>query len=387
MNEKQQYHFTDPPPRAGTGSIKWDRYRDRDVLPMWVADMDFTSPPEVIEALHERVGHGIFGYTSPTDAAVRAVVDYMRTSHGIDIEPDWLLWTPGLVPALNTAARAYCEPGQSVLTTVPIYPPFLSAPRYQGRVLNFAPLANEQGRYRYDWSALERAITPQTRIFYMCNPHNPVGRVWTREELSKVIEFCKAHQLLLLSDEIHCDLILEQDITHHSILGADSWAHENSITLLSPSKTYNLCGLACSYVIIPDRSLRRNFHRAMRGLFNELNCLGYAACAAAYRGGETWRGQLLDVLRQNYKLVQEAIANDMPRFQLTPLEATYLAWIDTRGAANDRWSQIFEEHGVGLSNGSEFGTPGFLRFNFGTSTAQVREALDRMRQAYQSAGV
>ena len=354
---------------------------------MWVADMDFTSPPEVIDALHERVGHGIFGYTNPTDAALGAVVDYMRTAHGVDIEPDWLLWTPGLVPALNTAARAYCEADQSVLTTVPIYPPFLSAPRYQARVLEFAPLANDQGRYKYDWPALERAITPQTRIFYMCNPHNPVGRVWTREELSEVIDFCKAHQLLLLSDEIHCDLILQSDLTHHSILATESWAHENSITLLSPSKTYNLCGLACSYVIIPNRSLRRTFHRAMRGLFNELNCLGYAACAAAYREGEAWRGQLLDVLRRNYKIVRDTIASDMPRFRLTPLEATYLAWIDTRDAANERWSQIFEDHGVGLSNGSEFGTPGFLRFNFGTSTAQVREALDRMSQAYRSTGI
>ena len=380
----ESYNFTEPPSRVGTGSIKWDRYRDQDVLPMWVADMDFESPPEVVDAIHRRVAHGIYGYTNPTDEALDAVVQYMHKAHGVAIEPGWLLWTPGLVPALNTAARAYCESGEAILTTVPIYPPFLSASKYQERSLTYAALQCNEGSYRYDWEALERAINPETRIFYVCNPHNPVGRVWSDDELSEVLKFCKRHNLLLLSDEIHCDLILEEGLQHRTALAIDDWCHDHSLTLLSPSKTFNLCGLACSFVIIPNAQLRRKFHRAMRGLFNELNCLGYAACAAAYNEGMPWKNELLGVLRHNYSLIREAIMSDMPRFKLTNLEATYLAWIDTRNVQTDDLSAVFERYGVGFSAGAEFGTPGFLRFNFGCTTSRVREALDRMINGYQS---
>ena len=210
------YDFINLTDRRDTGSVKWDRYMAQDILPMWVADMDFRSPPEVEAALQKRVSHGVYGYTNPTAEATRAVCDYMRDAHGCDIDQEWLLWTPGLVPALNTAARAFCEKGQEVITTVPIYPPFLTAPRYQDRGLVSVALHNENGFYTFDWSNLEKSVTSNTKLFFLCNPHNPVGRVWSMDELKQVVDFCKRHQLVLVSDEIHCDLILSSDQQHHT---------------------------------------------------------------------------------------------------------------------------------------------------------------------------
>jgi cystathionine beta-lyase len=349
---------------------------------MWVADMDFRSPPEVETALTERVAHGVFGYTNPTSEAISAICEYMADVHDVDVSKDWLLWTPGLVPALNTAARAFCNPGETVLTTVPIYPPFLSAPKYQHRELLVAPLANDGGRYTYDWNALEAAVRPSTRVFFMCNPHNPVGRVWSLEELDRVAAFCQERNLILVSDEIHCDLILAEKLKHYTAMKLGSWVVDNSITLMSPSKTYNLCGLACSFVIIPNTKLRRAFHRSMRGLFNELNCLGYVACAAAYQSGAAWRSELISVLRTNYHEISDFCKTRMPLIKLTPLEATYLAWLDIRALKLNNPRTHFESCGVGLSDGVEFGTPGFLRMNFGCPTTRVCEALAQMENAY-----
>lgn len=376
------YDFEQLPDRSDTGSIKWDRYRDRPILPMWVADMDFRSPPEVENALKARVSHGVYGYTNATNEAIDAVCQYMSAVHGVRVSEEWLLWTPGLVPALNTAARAFCNSGDAVLTTVPIYPPFLTAPRYQDRELITVPLENRDGKYFYDWDALEASITARTRVFFLCNPHNPVGRVWSPEELKRVVQFCKKHDLILVSDEIHCDLILDDRHHHHTALNVDPWVQGNGVTLLSPSKTYNLCGLACSFVIIPDQRLRKLFHRSMRGLFNELNCLGYAACAAAYQSGAAWREELIGVLRRNYTEVLEFTQAKMPKIQVTPLEATYLAWLDIRSLQLHHPRTHFEKHGVGLNDGTEFGVPGFMRLNFGCPPARLREALERMKIAY-----
>ncbi len=376
------YDFENLPDRTNTGSIKWDRYRDRPILPMWVADMDFRSPPEIESALKSRVEHGVYGYTDPTDAVLEAVNEYMKNVHSVSISSEWLLWTPGLVPALNTAARSFCKPGEAVLTTVPIYPPFLTAPRYQGRELLTAPLQNDDGVYSFDWTALEATVTPSTKVFFLCNPHNPVGRVWTQDELTQVIAFCKQHKLILVSDEIHCDLILDTTVKHHSILNIDPWVEENGVVLMSPSKTYNLCGLACSYVIIPNKLLRREFFRSMRGLFNELNCLGYAACTAAYGACAAWRNELLTVLRKNYADVLAFVDEQMPRIKVTPLEATYLAWLDIRQLKLHHPRPHFEKYGVGLNDGTEFGVPGFVRLNFGCPTSRLHEALERMKQAY-----
>jgi cystathionine beta-lyase len=366
--------------RTGTGSLKWDKYAGRDVVPLWVADMDFQSPPAVIEALRARVEHGIFGYTVPHEEVVQETLAYLLRVHGMTARPEWLVWLPGLVPALNVACRAFGEPGNEVLTCTPVYPPFLSAPGFSDRQRVTVPLALDGSRWSMDWEGLERAVTPDTRLFILCHPHNPVGRVWTRDELEHLVDFCDEHELVLCSDEIHCDLILD-DVPHIPALSLGEAALRRTITLLSPSKTYNLPGLACAYALIPDDGLRTAFKRSARGIITEVNTFGYAGCAAAYRHGEPWRQELLAYLRDNRALVYSFIREQIPAIKLQPMQATYLAWLDVRELDLDHPVNFFEEAGVGLSNGIDFGAPGFLRLNFGCPRARLLEGLERMARA------
>ncbi len=379
-----EYDFTSCPDRSGTGSLKWGKYAGGDVLPFWVADMDFTSAPEILAALEARTRHGVFGYTVPPAETIDAVVDYLRRDHGLSVEPEWLLWLPGLVPALNTAARAFAERGESLITCVPVYPPFLTAPGNQGRRCIQVPLTVKDGRYSFDFDAMEAAVRPDTRVFFLCNPHNPVGRVFTREELEAVVAFCRRHGLVLISDEIHCDLILDHDARHIPTLALGG-VEDITVTLMAPSKTYNLPGLTCSFIIAPDARLRARFERALRGMITEVNCFGYTACAAAFNRGGPWRQALLKVLRANRDRVFTFAAEEMPELGTLPMEATYLAWFDVRPLGLDRPDAHFEQHGIGLSDGAAFGTPGFLRLNFGCPPAQLEEGLRRMKRAYDAA--
>lgn len=379
-----KYDFHSCPDRRYSGSLKWSKYAGRDVLPMWVADMDFRAPPEVIEALQARAGHGVFGYTLPNAGVEEAVIDYLRERHGLAIRREWLVWMPGLVPALNAASRAFEKPGDGVMTNTPVYPPFLSAPEWQDKELLAVPLKCENDRYTFDFEAMEAAVTERTRLFILCNPHNPVGRAFSREELQAVIEFCKRHELILVSDEIHCDLLLDEKAEHHTLLNVDPWARENSLTLMAPSKTYNIPGLACSFIIVPDARLRLRFQKASRGMITELNCFAYAGCEAAYRHGEPWRRALLEQLRENYATVLDWVEKELPGISMVPMEATYLAWLDVRGLGLDKPAAFFEDHGVGLSDGALFGKAGFLRLNFGCPPDMLQRALERMAKACQT---
>lgn len=379
------FDFDHAPDRRGTGSLKWDKYAGRDVIPLWVADMDFASPPAVLDALRARVDHGVFGYTVPYEEVTGEILAYLKRRHGLDARADWLVWLPGLVPALNVACRAFGEPGDGVLTCTPVYPPFLSAPVFSDRKRIAVPLAHETAGpggagYRFDWDAMERAVTPDTRLFILCHPHNPVGRVWRREELEQVLDFCEDHDLVLCSDEIHCDLVLD-DTPHVPALALGARAAQRTITLHAPSKTYNLPGLACAYAVIPDDGLRATFKRAARGIITEVNAFGYAGCAAAYRHGEPWRQELLAYLRGNRDFLYAFAREHLPGIALAPMQATYLAWLDVRRLKLDAPAQFFEDAGVGLSNGADFGTPGFLRLNFGCPRARIEEALRRMQAA------
>ncbi len=377
-----QYDFQTMVDRRGTGSLKWQKYRDRDVLPMWVADMDFRSPPAVREALLERVEHGVYGYTVPYSSVEDAVMEYLEKVHGLKIEREWLVWMPGLVPALNTASRAYETPGDAVMTNTPVYPPFLTAPEWQNKTLQAVPLKVVDDRYTFDFQAMEKAVTDKTRLFILCNPHNPVGRAWSMEELRELLAFCKRHHLILISDEIHCDLIYGKGVKHHTMLNVDSWAYDNSLTLMAPSKTFNVPGLSCSFIIIPNAKLRHRFNRASRGMITEINCLGYVGCEAAYRHGMQWLGELVEVLRGNYERTYNFVREKMPRIHMFPMEATYLAWMDVRGLGLEAPDKFFEDNGVGLSNGALFGSPGFLRLNFGCPREMLDCALERMEAAY-----
>ena len=374
------YDFNQSVDRRHTGSLKWDRFKDPDVLPLWVADMDFQSAPEIIRALHERVDHGVFGYTIPHEEVDTEVLSYLSRVHGIEARPEWLVWLPGLVQALNLTCRAFGDAGDEVMTCTPIYPPFLSAPVYSGCKRLAVPLMLEGNRWTFDFEAMEAAVTPRTRVFLLCNPYNPVGRVFTREELDRLLDFCRRHQLILCSDEVHCDLILD-DLPHLPALGLAPDVSDWSISLYSASKTYNLPGLACAYAVIPNKDLRKKFQHVMRGLMTEVNLFGYAGCRAAYAHGEPWRRELITYLRGNRDRLYEFMQKNLPQIPMWPMEATYLAWMDMRPLGLDDPAAHFVRHGVGLSDGRDFGFPGYLRLNFGCTRAVLEKALVRMETA------
>ena len=377
------FNFDTPTNRVGTDSQKWQKYAGRDVLPMWVADMDFKSSPAILAALHERVEHGIYGYARPTKATMDVMVAAMDSRYGWSIDPAWIVWLPGLVCVLNVTAQAFAEPGDEVLTLAPIYPPFISAPKNSARVSVSVDLQLKDGRWDIDWDALKAAVTPRTKLFLLCNPHNPVARVWRREELTRMGEFCVHHNLVLCSDEIHCDLILD-DLPHipTALLGEE--IARRSITLMAPSKTYNVPGLGTSFAIIPDVGLRAKFVRATAGIVAEVNALGFTACEAAYRDSEPWRQGLLAYLRGNRDLLLDFVARELPGVTIeAPIEATYLAWLNVRELGLKDPIAHFEAHGVGLSDGAFFGAPKghYVRINFGCTRSTLQESLQCMKKA------
>ncbi len=368
--------------RRHTFSLKWDRYADRDIIPLWVADMDFRSPPAVIEALRRRIAHEVFGYTRPNPSLNEAVVAYFQRAHGVTVDPDWIVWLPGCVPALSMACGAAGNPGDQVLTCTPVYPPFLHVHRDSERQCQTVPLVtNAEGQYQMDMNALEAAVTRTTRVFLFCNPHNPVGRVYSRAEVEAVAKFCARHDLLLCSDEIHCDLILDEAARHVPVLALPQELCAGTITLMAASKTYNIAGLACALAVIPDASLRRRFIRSGGKRIPEISPLGFVATEAAYREGEPWRQELLAYLRGNYHAISRFVTSEIAEISMTPLQASYLAWLDVRKLGLERPSDYFEQHGLGFSDGRDFGAPGFLRMNFACPRALLETALQRLKDA------
>lgn len=380
-SQDSQFDFESPIERRGTGSVKWDRYKGRDILPLWVADMDFAAPPAVIEALQTRVAHGVFGYGNAPDGLLDAIQAHLLRVYGWQVRPDWIVWLPGLVPGLHLACRAVGEPGNAVLTLSPVYPPFLKAPAASDRRLIDVPLARDaQGYYSIDFERLEAAITPDTRLLLLCSPHNPVGRVYTEAELRQLAAFCERHDLTICSDEIHDGLVLDPSRRHIPLASLDAEIAKRSITLMAPSKTYNVPGLGFSFAVIPDAELRRRFRDAKAGTVPEVNALGFSAALAAYTQAQDWHAALLDYLRGNLARVTEAV-DAMPGLSMGPVEATYLAWIDARAIAPTQAGRFFEQAGVGLSEGADFGAPGFVRLNFGCPRTTLDMALSRMSAA------
>lgn len=371
--------------RSRTGSLKWDKYKDEDILPFWLADMDFTSAEPILEALHKRIDHGVFGYTHAREKCTEAVLSYLSQTHDYQVLEDWLVWTPGLVPAINLACRAYAKPGDGILTFTPVYYPFLSAPGYADQKLQTVPLILDEAtqRWEIDFDQLEAAVTPESRLLILSNPHNPVGKVFEREELEKIGEFVIRHDLILCSDEIHCDLILN-DKKHVCAGTLSKEIVDRTLIMMSPSKTYNLAGLGCAYLVIPNETLRNRFKSAIRGIFTEVNCLGYAACEAAYSEGGSWRKSLIEYLDSNRQYLYNRIEQEMNGIKVYPMDATYLAWLDVRQLGLSNPVGLFEKFGIGLSDGTGFQGEGFLRINFGCSRDQLKEGLDRMVRALTS---
>jgi len=380
LKKDKCFDFGIPVERRDTASMKWDKYKGRDIIPLWVADMDFCSPPAVIDALQQRIAHGVFGYTIPPESLNTIVVKMLQADYGWVIEPQWLVWLPGLVTGLNVACRAVGKDDDDVMTAVPVYPPFLTAPQNWRRRLVKVPLQEKDNQWTFDFDRLESAITPGTRLFLLCNPHNPVGRIFSREELTALAMICEKHDIIICSDEIHCGLLLDEDKAHLPTSTLDPEVAKRTITLMSPSKTFNLPGLGCAFAVIPDEKLRRCFVQAKSGIVPLVNALGFTAAEAAYRNCADWHAALLEYLRGNRDTVARAIA-DMPLLSMAPLEATYLAWIDVRSADLPNPVRFFEDAGVGLQDGIEFDGPGFVRLNFGCRRTLLEAALERMKEA------
>lgn len=373
--------FDEAPDRRNTSSEKWERWAGRDVIPAWVADMDFSSPQPVIAALHARVDHGVFGYTLVPSELPKALAAHLVARHGWHIDPTHVVAIPGMVVGLNLAARAVGEAGDEVLVLTPIYPPFLSAPVDQGRRMVPVALSDMPEGWRIDWEALERATTPRTRALWLCSPHNPTGRVFTRAELQRLADHCQRHDLILVSDEAHADLVLDPSTPHVPTASLGDAIAARSITLLAPSKTWNLPGLGCALAIIPDPELRRRFKDAGRGLVPHVTTFGLTGAVAAYREGGPWLDRLCTYLRGNRDLVAETIAR-VPALRWHPPAATYLGWIDARGAGLGDPTQRLEAAGVGVSDGRVFAGRGWFRLNLGCPRSRLREILARMERAF-----
>ena len=379
--------------RAGTDSLKWAKYVNGSgsngvipgVIPLWVADMDFAAPPAVIAALRQRIDHGVFGYSQPIASQIDAVVGYLDRKFGWAIDPEWIVWLPGLVSGLNVACRTVGVAADRVFTATPIYPPFLSAPKFSGRRVASAPLVCDSSGWLWDFPAVDAVLkASEAKLFLLCHPHNPTGRVWNEDELWQVALLAEKHNLVVCSDEIHNGLILSPSRQYRLFATLGPEVAARTITLLAPSKTFNIPGLGCAFAIIPDSHLRRGFHHAMHGIVPHVNALGLVATEAALTSCDDWHAALLDYLRGNLHAVERAVAA-APGLDMRPVEATYLAWIDARefvaenGIENP--ARYFEQHGVGLSDGADFGAPGFVRLNFGTRRALLNEALARLTRA------
>lgn len=376
-----EFDFDTPVERRSTGCIKYDRRPDLD--PFWVADMDFRSAPVILEALHRRVDHGVFGYAQPHAGLVDAVTDYLRDRRGVDVPASQIVHLGGLVPALSLAARAFCASGEALMTCTPVYPPFLGVHQDARVELVTVDHVQVEGRWDFDWEAMENAVTPATRLFLLCNPQNPLGRAFSAEEVRQLAEFCERHDLVLVSDEIHCDLVFDESATpHFSALNLPPELQKRTITLLAPSKTWNIAGLGYAFAVIPDDTLRRRFTGARGHTLSEINALAYYAAEAAYRDGEPWRRELVGYLKQNRDTLVEFIQNECPGLAAQPGEATYLAWIDARGLGVANPAQHFEkESRLFLSDGAYFGWPGWFRFNFGCPRAHMLAGLEKIRKA------
>ncbi len=371
--------------RRGTDSVKWHRYGD-DVLPLWVADMDFTVPPPVLEALHRRVDHGIFGYGFEPPELRPLLIEHLQRRYGWTVPAEALLFLPGVVPGFNLAVQAVTAPGDGVLVTTPVYYPMLDAPGHAGCTLDGVEMTRRaDGHYEIDWDAFEAAITDRTRIFLLCNPHNPVGRVYRRDELERMAEICLRHDLIICSDEIHSDLLFPGH-RHRPIAALDAEIGAQTITLMAPSKTYNIAGLHASVAIIENAELRKRFLAAWRGVISpRLDVLGYAAMLAAYRHGQPWLEAVLAYLTANCDFLADYVAAHLPGVSLAKPEGTYLAWLDCRqaGIPGNPHRFFLEKARVALNDGAVFGPggEGFVRLNFACPRATLTQALERMRAA------
>ncbi|PTM59520.1 MalY/PatB family protein [Desmospora activa] len=385
-----RYDFDQIVNRKQTASEKWDGiekiFGAPNLHPMWVADMDFRSPQPVIEAMKQRVEHGIFGYNLRPDSYYEAIIDWMATRHQWNIQRDWICYSPGVMPAISFIIAHFSEPGDSVLIQPPVYPPFSQVVTRHGRKLVTNPLRYTNGRYQIDFDDLERKLDSGVKILLLCSPHNPVGRVWTQEELTQLGQMCRERNVLVVADEIHADLVYHQS-SHTPFSAVSEELAQHSIVCTSPTKTFNLAGIQTANIIIPNPQLREKFKAAVDDHFVQFsNTFGMVATESAYRNGAEWLDQCLTYVEQNLHFLTAYREKQIPEIKVIQPEGTYLVWMDWRDLGMDAKalkSFMLEQAKVALLTGDTFGLEGegFMRLNLATPRALLQEGLQRIEKA------
>jgi cystathionine beta-lyase len=383
------YSFDEIIDREGTACVKWD-LRDKvfgnsDVLPMWVADMDFKTPDFITNAVIQRASHPVYGYSYRTEGYYTSIINWTKSHHGWTIERDWISFSPGVVPVLYMATLAFTEPGDKVLIQTPVYPPFFDAVQKNDRQLVLNPLILKNNRYEIDFEDLDQKL-PEVKMMIISNPHNPVGRVWTKDELLEIGRLCLKHKVLLISDEIHCDLVFNA-YKHIPTASLSPEISDNTITCIASSKTFNTAGLSTSNVVASNKVLREKLDKVIQSVhIDSGNLFGSVASEAAYTHGEEWHKLLIGYLESNVNIIRSFLTEKLPAIKLIEPEGTYLLWLDFRElgmSQPDLVSFLIHKARLGLNDGTAFGTDGtgFMRINIGCPKSMLLEGLHRLDAA------
>jgi cysteine-S-conjugate beta-lyase len=387
------WNFDETSDREGTNCIKYDLRKEtfgvKDVIPMWVADMDYNTPDFIVKYLQNRLNHEIYGYSLRPPEYYLSIIDWLKTRHNWQIEKEWICFCPGIVPALNFCTLAFTQPDDNIIVQPPVYFPFFSAAEAHGRKLIYNRLTESEGKWIMDYDSLIAAIDGKTKMIFISNPHNPVGRVWAPDELTKLADICLKNNILIISDEIHCDLVLP-GYTHTPLASLSDKIAENTITCIAPSKTFNLAGLSTSSVIISNPVLRRSFNRIVETLhIGSGNIFGTIASIAAYSHGHQWVDALLEYIDHNIDFVEDYCRKMIPEIIPVQPEATYMIWLDCRkfGMTGNELQHFFVNRaGIGMNEGSTFGPggEGFMRMNVATTHQTVMRAMEQIEKAVSS---
>jgi cystathionine beta-lyase len=365
--------------RKKDGSIKWNKYSE-DILPMWVADMDFEVAPAIKESLLQYVQTGIYGYAAPNAEHAAVVKDWLFKQYHWEIQKEWIVWLPSVLSGIGTTARLISSQPYAVMTSIPVYRPFIDFAEGDGRYLQAVPLKLHEDKWTMDFEAMENMVTEDTKMYILCNPHNPTGRMYNEVELQGLIDFCERHDILLCSDEIHADIILEKGRKHVPVASLNESAALRTVSLFSAAKAFNIPALNSAFAVIPNAEIRRKFERTKLHTVPNLYKQGADAMLAAYRDSEEWLSASLDYLRSNYAYLYSEIQS-IPGLKMLPMEATYLAWIDYSGLGVDTFADILEKHGVGAMEASIFMGEKHIRLNFGTQRFRLEQAVARIKEA------
>ena len=388
-----KYDFDQEICRLGTNCEKWDNLKNqfgmKDLIPMWVADMDFKSPQPVIEALKRQAEHGVYGYTFRSDSYIESIAGWLKRRHRWPVEKEWITHSPGVIPALSLAIKTFTEPGDKIIIQPPVYHHFARVIEANGRQIVNNPLILKNGHYSMDFEDLEEKIDATVKMLILCSPHNPVGRVWSKEELTRLGQICTKHNILVVADEIHCDFVYKT-YSHTPFASISEEFANHSLTCIAPSKTFNLMGVQTSSIIIPNQELRNKYDRELNTLsIGSPNIFGAAALEAAYRHGEEWLDQLLDYLQGNLEYTLSYFSNNIPQINVIQPEGTYLVWLDCRDlcfSIKELDEFVLQRARVAMNGGHIFGTEGegFMRLNIACPRSMLKNALQGIEKAVAS---